>query len=71
MLTQLRFIYNGVISGIQWMVCWWVLVHFGTRDQLGVPVQEAPYECGLQNVVHDCDSYLFPTNRVDMPMTGH
>ncbi len=26
-LTQLRFIHNWVITGIQWMVCWWVLVH--------------------------------------------
>jgi hypothetical protein len=28
-LTQLRFIHNWVIRGIQWMVCWWVLVHCG------------------------------------------
>jgi hypothetical protein len=28
-LTQLRFIHNEVIRGIQWMVCWWVLVHCG------------------------------------------
>jgi hypothetical protein len=28
-LTQLKFIYNWVVMGIQWMVCWWVLVHCG------------------------------------------
>jgi hypothetical protein len=29
-LTQLKFIYNSVIMGIQWnMVLWWVLVHLG------------------------------------------
>jgi hypothetical protein len=28
-LTQLRFIHNRVVRGIQWMVCWWVLVHCG------------------------------------------
>jgi len=43
----------------------WHICVVSTGDQLGVPVQEAPYDCGLQNVVHDCDSYLFPTNRVD------
>jgi len=25
----LRFIHNCGITGIQWMVCWWVLVHCG------------------------------------------
>jgi hypothetical protein len=25
----LRFIHNWVIMGIQWMMCWWVLVHYG------------------------------------------
>ncbi len=28
-LTQLRFIHNWVITNIQWMVRWWVLVHCG------------------------------------------
>jgi hypothetical protein len=28
-LTQLRFIHNWVMMGIQWMVQWWVLVHCG------------------------------------------
>jgi hypothetical protein len=28
-LTQLRFIHIWVITGIQWMVHWWVLVHCG------------------------------------------
>jgi hypothetical protein len=28
-LTQLRFIHNWVLTGIQWMVCWWVLIHCG------------------------------------------
>jgi hypothetical protein len=28
-LTQLRFIHNWVIMGIQWMVRWWVLVQGG------------------------------------------
>ncbi len=28
-LTHLRFIHNWIITGIQWMVCWWVLVHCG------------------------------------------
>ncbi len=27
-LAQLRFIHNWVIMGIQWMVHWWVLVHY-------------------------------------------
>ncbi len=26
-LTHLRFIHNWITTGIQWMVCWWVLVH--------------------------------------------
>jgi len=26
------FIRNWVISGIQWMVCWWMLVHFGPKE---------------------------------------
>jgi hypothetical protein len=30
-LTQLRFIHNWVITGIQWLVCWWVLVHCGPK----------------------------------------
>jgi hypothetical protein len=29
MLTPLRFIHNRVITGIQWMVRWLVLVHSG------------------------------------------
>jgi hypothetical protein len=28
-LTWLRFIDNWLMTGIQWMVCWWVLVHCG------------------------------------------
>jgi hypothetical protein len=28
-LTQLRFIHNWVLTGIQWMIHWWVLVHCG------------------------------------------
>ncbi len=31
-LTQLRFIHNWVITDIQWMVCWWVLVHCGPQN---------------------------------------
>ncbi len=30
-LTQLGFIHNWVKMGIQWMVRWWVLVHFGRQ----------------------------------------
>ncbi len=33
-LTQLRFIHNWVITGIQWMVHWWVLVHCGPATTL-------------------------------------
>jgi hypothetical protein len=32
MLTQLRFIYNWVLMGIQWMVHWWVLIHCSWHD---------------------------------------
>jgi len=28
-ITRLRFIDNGVITGIQWIVSWWVVVHSG------------------------------------------
>jgi hypothetical protein len=28
-ITRLRFIDNGVITGIQWIVRWWVVVHSG------------------------------------------
>jgi hypothetical protein len=28
-LTLLRFIHNWIITDIQWMLRWWVLVHFG------------------------------------------
>jgi hypothetical protein len=28
-LIELRFIHNWVITGIQWMVHWWVRVHYG------------------------------------------
>jgi len=31
-LTQLRFIHNWVITDIQWMVRWWVLVHCGPQN---------------------------------------
>ncbi len=31
-LTQLRFIHNWVITGIQWMLRWWVLVHCGHQS---------------------------------------
>jgi hypothetical protein len=30
--TQLRFIHNWVIMGIQWMVGWWVLGHCGQEN---------------------------------------
>jgi hypothetical protein len=36
-LTQLRFIHNQVITGIEWMVLWWVLgFHNGTSEEVGV-----------------------------------
>ncbi len=38
-LTQLRFLHNWVITGIQWMVRWWVLVHCGQAKHL---FQECP-----------------------------
>ncbi len=37
-LTQLRFIYNWVIMGIQWMVHWWVLVHCGQVNRRSVNI---------------------------------
>ncbi len=37
-LTQLRFIYNWVIMGIQWMVRWWVLVHCGQVNKRSVNI---------------------------------
>jgi hypothetical protein len=33
-LTQLRFIHNWVITDIQWMVRWWVLVHCGHKSDV-------------------------------------
>jgi len=36
-LTQLSFIHNWVLTGIQWMVHWWVLVHCGPFKVLVYP----------------------------------
>jgi hypothetical protein len=40
--TQMRFIHNWVIRGIQWMVCWWVLVHGGVVHKCSM-WQRAPW----------------------------
>jgi hypothetical protein len=37
-LTQLTFIHNWVIMGIQWMVRWWVLVHCGEVNRRSVNI---------------------------------
>jgi hypothetical protein len=34
LLTQLRFIHNQVIMGIQWMMQWWVLLGHGVIGSL-------------------------------------
>jgi len=37
-LTQLRFVHNWVVMGIQWMVRWWVLVHCGQVNRRSVNI---------------------------------
>ncbi len=34
-LTQLRFIHEWVLMGVQWMVRWWGLVHCGPKSEPG------------------------------------
>jgi hypothetical protein len=37
LLTQLRLVHKWIITGTEWMVCWWVLVHSGYLSHGSVP----------------------------------
>jgi len=46
-MRELRFIHNRLKMGIQWMVCWWVLVHCG-RSIVFLHVKNRHTLCGLR-----------------------
>ncbi len=48
-----------------------VLVHFGLSVLYPLGISLGYLFRKLQNAVHSGDSYIFPTNRVDRPTTGH
>ncbi len=66
-LTQLRFIHNWVLMGVQWMVRWWVPVHCGPKSEPGCI-------SGSSSVTHDFVSkkpFLFTDVATKWPWSIH
>jgi hypothetical protein len=57
-VTQLRIIHNGVMMGIQWMVQWWVLVHFGLTGGIFTPNDSS--SCSQTTLLLNIMIHAFP-----------